>query len=85
MTSSRLKGKFGLSFIKMVLRKITQEYATHTIPLACDIYTPDDAPKDAPVFLYFHPGGLVGGSRQLIAPWLVQVRNPTPLFTDSHV
>ncbi|KAK1245996.1 hypothetical protein MKX07_005065 [Trichoderma sp. CBMAI-0711] len=56
----------------MVIRKITQEYATHGIPLECDIYTPDDAPKDSPVFLYFHPGGLVGGSRDLIAPWLAR-------------
>ncbi|KAL7806398.1 alpha/beta-hydrolase [Trichoderma aethiopicum] len=70
----------------MVLRKITQEYATHTIPLECDIYTPDDAPQDAPVFLYFHPGGLVGGSRQLIAPWLVQVchQRKWPLISPSY-
>lgn len=67
----------------MVIRKITQRYATHGIPLECDIYTPDDAPKASPVFLYFHPGGLVGGSRDLIAPWLVQVRK-TPFQTTVH-
>ncbi|KAL7805904.1 alpha/beta-hydrolase [Trichoderma gracile] len=70
----------------MVIRKITREYASHGIPLECDIYTPDDAPKDSPVFLYFHPGGLLDGNRDLIAPWLVQVcyQRKWPLISPSY-
>lgn len=56
-----------------MVQKITEEYANHGMSLQCDIYTGDDYPQDSPVFLYFHPGGLVGGNRDLIAPWLVQV------------
>ncbi|KAL6907239.1 Alpha/Beta hydrolase protein [Trichoderma evansii] len=55
-----------------MVQKITEEYANHGMPLKCDIYTDDNYSKDAPVFLYFHPGGLVDGNRDLIAPWLVQ-------------
>ena len=58
-----------------MVQKITKEYANHGLSLKCDIYTEDDYPKDNPVFLYFHPGGLVDGNRDCIAPWLVQVRN----------
>ncbi|KAL6863583.1 alpha/beta-hydrolase [Trichoderma novae-zelandiae] len=70
----------------MVVRKTTQAYATHGIPLNCDIYTQDDAPSDSPVFLYFHPGGLVDGNRDLIAPWLVQVciQRKWPLISPSY-
>lgn len=57
----------------VMVHKLTEEYANHGMSLKCDIYTGSDYPKDAPVFLYFHPGGLVDGNRQLIAPWLVQV------------
>lgn len=57
-----------------MVHKLTEEYANHGMSLKCDIYTGNDYPKDAPVFLYFHPGGLVDGNRDLIAPWLVQVR-----------
>lgn len=56
-----------------MVQKITEEYANHGMSLKCDIYTDDTYRKDAPVFLYFHPGGLVGGNRDLVAPWLVQV------------
>lgn len=56
-----------------MVQKITEEYANHGMSLKCDIYTDDNYPKDTPVFLYFHPGGLVDGNRDLIAPWLVQV------------
>ncbi|TFB03017.1 hypothetical protein CCMA1212_005478 [Trichoderma ghanense] len=70
----------------MAIRKITQEYATHGIPLECDIYTTDNAPGNSPVFLYFHPGGLVGGNRDLIAPWLVQIciQRKWPLISPSY-
>lgn len=56
-----------------MVHKLTEEYANHGMSLKRDIYTDNDYPKDAPVFLYFHPGGLVDGNRDLIAPWLVQV------------
>lgn len=57
----------------IMVHKLTEEYANHGMSLKCDIYTANDYPKDAPVFLYFHPGGLVDGNRDLVAPWLVQV------------
>lgn len=56
-----------------MLNKITSIYANHGMPLECDIYAQSDYPKDSPVFLYFHPGGLVDWGRDVIAPWLVQV------------
>lgn len=43
------------------------------MPIECDIYSDSDYPEDAPVFLYFHPGGLVDWGRDCLAPWLVQV------------
>ena len=57
------------------LRKITHQYAHHVIPLECDVYDAINYANDAPVFLFFHAGGLVGGSRTCVPPWLVQVRN----------
>lgn len=56
------------------LRKITHQYAHHDIPLECDVYDAINYANDAPVFLFFHAGGLVGGSRTCVPPWLVQVR-----------
>ncbi|CAH0054160.1 unnamed protein product [Clonostachys solani] len=56
-----------------MLKKSIQVYATHTLPLECDIYATDAASDDAPVVLFFHAGGLVGWNRQCIPPWLVQV------------
>ncbi|KAI5457018.1 Alpha/Beta hydrolase protein [Mariannaea sp. PMI_226] len=57
-----------------MLSKSTQVYATHGIPIECDIYTDADLdyPPDSPVFLFFHSGGLVNRARDCIAPWIVQ-------------
>lgn len=57
------------------LRKITHQYAHHDIPLECDVYDAINYANDAPVFLFFHAGGLVGGNRTCVPPWLVQVRS----------
>ncbi|UKZ91768.1 uncharacterized protein TrAFT101_006739 [Trichoderma asperellum] len=69
-----------------MVQKTTEEYANHGMPLKCDIYTDDTYPKDAPVFLYFHPGGLVGGNRDLVAPWLVQtcIQRKWPLICPTY-
>ncbi|RFU72866.1 hypothetical protein TARUN_9390 [Trichoderma arundinaceum] len=69
-----------------MVQKITEEYANHGMSLECDIYTADDYAKDSPVYLYFHPGGLVDGNRDLIAPWLVQVciQRKWPLISPSY-
>ncbi|KAM0247589.1 hypothetical protein ACHAQJ_009808 [Trichoderma viride] len=69
-----------------MVQKLTEEYANHGLSLKCDIYTDNDYPKDSPVFLYFHPGGLVDGNRDLIAPWLVQVciQRKWPLICPSY-
>ncbi|KAL7936505.1 alpha/beta-hydrolase [Trichoderma chlorosporum] len=69
-----------------MVQKITEEYASHGLSLKCDIYTQDDYPKDNPAFLYFHPGGLVDGNRDCIAPWLVQVciQRKWPLISPSY-
>ncbi|KAL5093339.1 hypothetical protein Trisim1_011144 [Trichoderma cf. simile WF8] len=69
-----------------MVQKITQEYANHGLLLKCDIYTQDDYPKTNPVFLYFHPGGLVDGNRDVIAPWLVQacIQRKWPLISPSY-
>ncbi|KAL7923810.1 Alpha/Beta hydrolase protein [Trichoderma austrokoningii] len=66
--------------------KSTETYANHGTSLKCDIYTDNDYPKDAPVFLYFHPGGLVHGNRDLIAPWLVQtcIQRKWPLISPTY-
>lgn len=55
--------------------KSTHVFATHDIPLECDVYQADDYPKSSPVLLFFHSGGLTAGGRQDIPPWLVQVAN----------
>lgn len=56
-----------------MLRKNTYTYATHDITLECDVYDSESYAPDSPVFLFFHSGGLVGGTRICIPPWLVQV------------
>lgn len=69
-----------------MIQKETKIYAHHGMDLTCDIYTRDKTPTDAPVFLYFHPGGLVGWGRDVIPPWLVQMclhRN-WPLISPSY-
>jgi len=55
------------------LTKRTHTYATHGIPLECDVYEAANYPKTSPVLLFFHSGGLVAGGRWDIPPWLVQV------------
>ncbi|KAK5996865.1 hypothetical protein PT974_02210 [Cladobotryum mycophilum] len=69
-----------------MVQKLTREYAHHGMSLECDIYTDNDYPEDAPVFLYFHPGGLVDWGRNVIAPWLVQscVQRKWPLISPSY-
>ncbi|KAF7561955.1 hypothetical protein G7046_g2178 [Stylonectria norvegica] len=47
-------------------------YAHHGIDIECDIYSADEYTNKKPVFLYFHPGGLVDWGRDCLAPWLVQ-------------
>ncbi|KAK3323121.1 Alpha/Beta hydrolase protein [Cercophora scortea] len=68
------------------LRKSTQVFAVHEIPLECDVYDAEDYPNDGIVFLYFHPGGLVCGSRIAVPPWLVQVchQRKWPLVSASY-
>ncbi|KAF6807715.1 endomembrane protein 70-like protein [Colletotrichum sojae] len=68
------------------LIKTCHVYALHTIPLECDVYAAGDYPSTSPVFLYFHSGGLVTGSRAYVPPWLVQVcfRNKWPLISASY-
>lgn len=56
-----------------MLTKTTHTYATRGIPLECDVYDADDYPASNPVFLFFHSGGLVGGARVCLPPWLAQV------------
>lgn len=59
------------------LEKKTVQFAHHQVPLDCDIYDAPDYPPNTPVLLFFHSGGLVGGSPSMISPWLVQVHPPT--------
>ncbi|OAQ75272.1 endomembrane protein 70-like protein [Purpureocillium lilacinum] len=72
-----------------MLTKTTQVYAHHGLPLECDIYTDSSSSSsrsDAPVFLYFHPGGLVNWGRDCIPPWLVQTcfKRKWPLISFSY-
>ncbi|KAK2609258.1 hypothetical protein QQS21_002192 [Conoideocrella luteorostrata] len=69
-----------------MLQKLTREFASHGMPIHCDIYTEDDYPTDTPVFLYFHSGGLVGWSRTVIPPWVVQMcwKRKWPLISPSY-
>lgn len=57
-----------------MLNKTTTVYAHHGIDVECDIYQAAGYAVDAPVFLFFHSGGLTNGHRAYIPPWLVQVR-----------
>ncbi|KAF3385147.1 hypothetical protein F1880_002054 [Penicillium rolfsii] len=68
------------------LRKTTHQYAHHDIPLECDVYDAINYDNDAPVFLFFHAGGLVGGNRTLVPPWLVQTcyDQNWPLISASY-
>ncbi|KAJ0319258.1 hypothetical protein Brms1b_003955 [Colletotrichum noveboracense] len=66
MSSQALRGAHRLTKTKHV-------FAHHTIPLECDVYSAEDYPATSPVFLYFHSGGLVTGSRSCVPPWLAQV------------
>ncbi|KAI1170919.1 hypothetical protein F4777DRAFT_567469 [Nemania sp. FL0916] len=61
-------------------------YANYQIPLGCSIYSSNVYPSDGPVFLYFHAGGLVGGARNCVPPWLVQVcaQRQWPLISASY-
>ncbi|CAI4213150.1 unnamed protein product [Parascedosporium putredinis] len=42
------------------------------LDIECDVYEDDDYPVASPVVLFFHSGGLVGGSRKRLGPWIVQ-------------
>lgn len=61
-----------------MLEKATHVFARHAgLDLECDVYNDPAFPPSSPVFLFFHSGGLVGGSKEQVPPWLVQVRAPT--------
>ncbi|KAI0107819.1 alpha/beta-hydrolase [Nemania sp. FL0031] len=64
----------------------TVTYATHQIPLECDVYSSPNYPSYTPVFLFFHAGGLVGGARSCVPPWLVQlcIERQWPLISASY-
>ncbi|KAB5540339.1 Alpha/Beta hydrolase protein [Coniochaeta sp. 2T2.1] len=68
------------------LTKATRVFATRGIPLECDVYQAAGYPKNSPVLLFFHSGGLVAGGRQDIPPWLVQacVKNKWPVVSASY-
>ena len=60
-----------------MLTKTTHVFATHGgLDLEADVYNAPHYPADAPVFLFFHSGGLVGGSKERVPSWLVQVCRP---------
>jgi acetyl esterase/lipase len=69
-----------------MLEKSTHVYATHDIPLECDIYEAESYPTGSNVFLFFHSGGLVSGARLCVPPWLVQVwyQRRWPLISASY-
>lgn len=57
--------------------KETHVFARHGgLDLECDVYSPPQRAESSPVFLFFHSGGLVGGSKERVPPWLVQVSPP---------
>ncbi|KAK0723600.1 Alpha/Beta hydrolase protein [Lasiosphaeria miniovina] len=68
------------------LQKSTHLYAVHQVPLKCDVYEAGDYPVNNPVFLFFHSGGLVCGSRSMVPPWLVQTcyQRKWPLVSASY-
>ncbi|PKS05992.1 hypothetical protein jhhlp_007825 [Lomentospora prolificans] len=56
-----------------MLTKSTYVYAQHAgVDIECDVYEGPAYPLSSPVFLFFHSGGLVGGARERLAPWIVQ-------------
>lgn len=72
-----------------MIKHSTYPYATHDdIALDCDVYTHEDEcdATDVPVLLFFHAGGLVGGSRSCVPPWLVQTcyQRKWPLLSPSY-
>ncbi|KAK0747171.1 Alpha/Beta hydrolase protein [Schizothecium vesticola] len=75
-----------MSPINAPLEKKTVNFAHHQIPLECDVYDAPDYPSNTPVVLFFHSGGLVGGSRSMIPPWLVQTCHTRkwPLLSPSY-
>ncbi|KAH8883098.1 alpha/beta-hydrolase [Thozetella sp. PMI_491] len=68
------------------LTKNTVLYACHQVPLELDVYEASDYPQSGPVVLFFHSGGLVGGDRGDVPPWLVQAcyRRKWPLLSASY-
>ncbi|KAK4446062.1 endomembrane protein 70-like protein [Podospora aff. communis PSN243] len=68
------------------LQKTTHTIAVHDIPIECDVYNAADYPANAPVFLFFHSGGLTGGARNMVPPWLVQtcLTKKWPLLSPSY-
>jgi len=68
------------------LQKTTHIVAVHDIPIECDVYDAANYPPTAPVFLFFHSGGLVAGARNMIPPWLVQtcLSRQWPLVSASY-
>jgi len=71
---------------KAPIRKTTHAIAVHDIPIECDVYDGDDYPSNAPVFLFFHSGGLTAGARNMVPPWLAQTcfRRKWPLLSPSY-
>lgn len=69
-----------------MMNRQTVTYANHEIPLECDVYSSPTYPPDTPVFLFFHSGGLVGGARNCVPPWLVQVciQRQWPFISASY-
>lgn len=60
-----------------MLEKTTHVFARHAgLDLKCDVYSSPVSPPSSPVLLFFHSGGLVGGSKEQVPPWLVQVGAP---------
>ncbi|KAI0454928.1 alpha/beta-hydrolase [Xylaria acuta] len=68
------------------MNRQTITYANHQIPLECDVYSSPAYPSNTPAFLFFHSGGLVGGARNCVPPWLVQVclQRQWPLISASY-
>ncbi|KAF4957076.1 hypothetical protein FSARC_11407 [Fusarium sarcochroum] len=68
------------------LTKRTNVYAVHDVPLECDVYEASDYPPTSPVFLFFHSGGLVNGSRVDVHPWIAQLckKNQWPLISADY-
>jgi len=70
-----------------MLSKTTHIYAQHGgLDIPCDVYEASDYPTSTPVLLFFHSGGLIGGAREYVPPWLVQVcfQRKWPLISASY-